>query len=148
MESSTFYVASARFMENGEVPRATVWCQRVRMQLRCLCQQTLIQLLSPSSAPPTLAQPSPALSQAASNPEPPTPTANTLMTAPVPWSLAWSEDGELAPQDRFDLLQSLVQTESLEVQCSLIAAVESMGSAEITSISLSVSLGDVTGLSS
>ncbi|MFO8237384.1 MAG: hypothetical protein R6U00_03830 [Prochlorococcaceae cyanobacterium] len=70
------------------------------------------------------------------------------MTAPVPWSLAWSEDGELAPQDRFDLLQSLVQTESLEVQCSLIAVVESMGSAEITSISLSVSLGDVTGLSS
>jgi hypothetical protein len=66
------------------------------------------------------------------------------MTAPVPWSLAWSEDGELAPQDRFDLLQSLVQTEDLEVQCSLIAVVESMVGAEITS----VSLGDVTGLCS
>ena len=64
------------------------------------------------------------------------------MTAPVPWSLAWSEDGELAPQDRFDLLQSLVQTESLEVQASLIVAVESMVLAELTA----VSLGEVTGL--
>ncbi|MEX1317200.1 MAG: hypothetical protein AB1Z22_08755 [Synechococcaceae cyanobacterium] len=64
------------------------------------------------------------------------------MTAPVPWSLAWSEDGELAPQDRFDLLQSLVQTEGLEVQCSLIAVVESMAAAETTSMSL----GEVTGL--
>ncbi|MCP9886440.1 hypothetical protein KBY96_00600 [Cyanobium sp. ATX 6A2] len=66
------------------------------------------------------------------------------MTAPAPWSLAWSEDGELAPQDRFDLLQSLVQTEALDVQCSLIAALESMSTGDITS----VSLGDVTGLSS
>ncbi|MFQ6537411.1 MULTISPECIES: hypothetical protein [Aphanothece] len=64
------------------------------------------------------------------------------MTAPVPWSLAWSEDGELAPQDRFDLLQSLVQTEALEVQTSLIAAVESLSLTEITS----VSLGEVTRL--
>lgn len=64
------------------------------------------------------------------------------MTAPVPWSLAWSEDGELAPQDRFDLLQSLVQTEALEVQTSLIVAVESMALAELTA----VSLGEVTGL--
>ena len=63
------------------------------------------------------------------------------MTAPVPWSLAWSEDGELAPQDRFDLLQSLVQTEALEVQCSLITVVESLAATELTS----VSLGDVTG---
>ena len=38
------------------------------------------------------------------------------MTAPVPWSLAWSEDGELAPQDRFDLLQTLVASESETVQ--------------------------------
>jgi hypothetical protein len=59
------------------------------------------------------------------------------MTAPVPWSLAWSEDGELAPQDRFDLLQSLVQTEALEVQTSLIAAVESLSLTEITSVSIS-----------
>jgi hypothetical protein len=64
------------------------------------------------------------------------------MTAPVPWSLAWSEDGELAPQDRFDLLQSLVQTEGLEVQASLIVAVESMALADLTVMSL----GDVTGL--
>lgn len=64
------------------------------------------------------------------------------MTAPVPWSLAWSEDGELAPQDRFDLLQSLVQTEGLEVQASLIVAVESMALADLAV----VSLGDVTGL--
>ncbi len=64
------------------------------------------------------------------------------MTAPVPWSLAWSEDGELAPQDRFDLLQSLVRTESLEVQTSLIVAVESMALAEISV----VAVADVTGL--
>ncbi len=67
-----------------------------------------------------------------------------MMTAPVPWSLAWSEDGELAPQDRFDLLQSLVQTEGLEVQCSLIAAVESLVVAEVSTMSVS----DVTGLCS
>ncbi|MDI9406411.1 MAG: hypothetical protein QM522_06845 [Chitinophagaceae bacterium] len=64
------------------------------------------------------------------------------MTAPVPWSLAWSEDGELAPQDRFDLLQSLVRSESLDVQTSLIAAVETMAMAEITSLVV----GEVTGL--
>ncbi|MEB3320001.1 MAG: hypothetical protein VKI63_03580 [Cyanobium sp.] len=64
------------------------------------------------------------------------------MTAPVPWSLAWSEDGELAAQDRFDLLQSLVQSESLEVQTGLIAAVESMALAEITTLVVS----EVTGL--
>lgn len=64
------------------------------------------------------------------------------MTAPVPWSLAWSEDGELAPQDRFDLLQSLVRSESLDVQPSLVMAVESMTLAEISSLAL----GDVTGL--
>jgi hypothetical protein len=64
------------------------------------------------------------------------------MTAPVPWSLAWSEDGELAPQDRFDLLQSLVRSESLDVQTSLIFAVETMAMAEITTIAV----GEVTGL--
>lgn len=64
------------------------------------------------------------------------------MTAPVPWSLAWREDGELAPQDRFDLLQSLVSSESPAVQCSLIAAVERLSLAEVTSISL----GEVTRL--
>lgn len=54
------------------------------------------------------------------------------MTDPVPWSLAWSEDGELAPQDRFDLLQSLVRTESSDAQVSLIAAVEVMALAEVS----------------
>lgn len=64
------------------------------------------------------------------------------MTAPVPWSLAWREDGELAPQDRFDLLQSLVSSESADVQGSLIAAVERLSLAEVTSLSL----GEVTRL--
>ncbi len=60
--------------------------------------------------------------------------------APVPWSLAWRDDGELAPQDLFDLLQTLVASESHDVQTTLIAAVERlsvtslevMGSAEVT----------------
>jgi hypothetical protein len=64
------------------------------------------------------------------------------MTAPVPWSLAWREDGELAPQDRFDLLQSLVTSECADVQCSLIAAVERLSITEITCLSL----GEVTRL--
>ena len=64
------------------------------------------------------------------------------MTAHVPWSLAWREDGELAPQDRFDLLQSLVLTESLEVQTALIAAVERLTMAELSLVALE----DVTGL--
>jgi len=64
------------------------------------------------------------------------------MTSPVPWSLAWREDGELAPQDRFDLLQSLVSTESLEVQTALITAVERLTLAELSLVALE----DVTGL--
>jgi hypothetical protein len=64
------------------------------------------------------------------------------MTAPVPWSLAWREDGELTPQDRFDLLQSLVRTESHEVQTSLIAAVECLSVSELSVVALE----DVTGL--
>ena len=64
------------------------------------------------------------------------------MTAPVPWSLAWREDGELAPQDRFDLLQTLVTSESLDVQVSLIAAVERLSVPELTRLSV----GDVTSL--
>jgi hypothetical protein len=64
------------------------------------------------------------------------------MTAPVPWSLAWSEDGELAPQDRFDLLQTLVCSESLERQASLVVAVERLTSVEFTSLASP----DVTGL--
>ena len=64
------------------------------------------------------------------------------MTAPVPWSLAWSEDGELAPQDRFDLLQTLVRSESPDVQGSLVTAVESISLVEMSSLAL----GEVTGL--
>ncbi|MCS5704792.1 MAG: hypothetical protein VKN17_00625 [Cyanobacteriota bacterium] len=64
------------------------------------------------------------------------------MTAPVPWSLAWREDGELAPQDRFDLLQSLVRSESIEVQPSLIAAVECLSIADLSVVALE----DVTEL--
>lgn len=64
------------------------------------------------------------------------------MTAPVPWSLAWSEDGELAAQDRFDLLQTLVCSESTEMQGVLVAAVERLTSVEFTTLSSP----DVTGL--
>lgn len=65
-----------------------------------------------------------------------------MMAAPVPWSLAWSNDGELAPQDRFDLLQSLVATESPSVQSTLIAAIEQMPLEQMSVLSS----GDVTGL--
>jgi hypothetical protein len=57
-----------------------------------------------------------------------------LMTAPVPWSLAWSKSGELAPQDRFDLLQTLVAIETEEVQPALVMAVERMSVAELTAL--------------
>ena len=65
-----------------------------------------------------------------------------LMTAPVPWSLAWSKSGELAPQDRFDLLQTLVAIETEEVQPALVMAVESISVAELTALSSE----SVTGL--
>lgn len=45
---------------------------------------------------------------------------------PAPWSLAWREDGELALQDRFDLLQTLVATETHDVQVGLISALETL----------------------
>lgn len=64
------------------------------------------------------------------------------MTAPVPWSLAWSEDGELASQDHFDLLQTLVRTEAISVQPSLIHAVERLSLTEISVLSSC----EVTGL--
>lgn len=57
------------------------------------------------------------------------------MTAPVPWSLAWREDGELASQDQFDLLQTLVRSESAEVQASLITAVERLAVLELSVLS-------------
>ncbi len=65
-----------------------------------------------------------------------------MTMVPVPWSLAWREDGELAAQDRFDMLQFLISGETLEVQADLIASVERLSSAELTV----VSSGDVTGL--
>ena len=64
------------------------------------------------------------------------------MPAPVPWSLAWSEDGELAAQDRFDLLQTLVCSETSDVQMALVTAVERLTSLELTTIASP----DVTGL--
>jgi hypothetical protein len=65
-----------------------------------------------------------------------------MTTSPVAWSLAWSEDGELAPQDRFDLLQTLVRTETMEVQPGLIHAVERLSLVDISVMAT----GDVTGL--
>lgn len=66
------------------------------------------------------------------------------MTAPVPWSLAWCEDGELSRQDQFDLLQALVACESLEVQHALVVAVERLSLVEISVMAN----GEVTGLCS
>jgi hypothetical protein len=68
------------------------------------------------------------------------------MTAPVPWSLAWSDNGELAPQDRFDLLQSLVASESESVQPSLVVAVERLGVEQLTVLSTELSTEGLTGL--
>lgn len=71
------------------------------------------------------------------------PLAPHMMTmVPVPWSLAWCEDGELAPQDRFDLLQSLVRSETHEVQTCLIASVERLATSELSLVITS----EVTGL--
>jgi hypothetical protein len=58
-----------------------------------------------------------------------------MMTAPVSWSLAWSEDGELAPQDLFDLLQTMVVSEGLEIQPSLVAAVERLTLSHLSVVS-------------
>jgi hypothetical protein len=65
-----------------------------------------------------------------------------LPPPPVPWSLSWHEDGELAPQDRFDLLQTLMMVETPEVQPALVFAMEKLSLTEITSLST----GEVTGL--
>jgi hypothetical protein len=59
-----------------------------------------------------------------------------MTMAPSPWSLAWQPNGELGPQDKFDLLQALVVSESVEVQTSLIAAVESLSTAELSFTSI------------
>ncbi|MEB3258793.1 MAG: hypothetical protein ACKOPT_10485 [Cyanobium sp.] len=65
-----------------------------------------------------------------------------LTPPPVPWSLSWREDGELAAQDHFDLLQTLVLTEAPEVQHSLVVAMERISISEVTAISTA----DVTRL--
>jgi len=64
----------------------------------------------------------------------------------VPWSLAWSDNGELAPQDRFDLLQSLVASESESAQPSLVVAVERLGVEQLTLLSTELSTEGLTGL--
>ena len=64
------------------------------------------------------------------------------MTAPAPWSLAWRENGELASQDLFDLLQAMVVTESMDAQPALVAAVERLSVTEISVLST----GEVTRL--
>jgi hypothetical protein len=58
-----------------------------------------------------------------------------LTPPPVPWSLSWREDGELTPQDHFDLLQTLLLTETPEVQHSLVLAMERISVSEITTLS-------------
>ena len=68
------------------------------------------------------------------------------MTAPVPWSLAWSEDGELAPQDRFDLLQTLVASESEIVQPGLVVAVERLSLEQLSVIASDCFTEGLTGL--
>jgi hypothetical protein len=62
------------------------------------------------------------------------------MPHPLPWSLAWSDDGELAAQDRFDLLQTLVACESESIQPTLIALIERMPLDQVSMLST----GDVT----
>ena len=54
------------------------------------------------------------------------------MTSPVPWCLEWVENGELAPQDRFDLPQTLVASEKADVQPALVAAVERLTVTDLT----------------
>jgi hypothetical protein len=65
-----------------------------------------------------------------------------MTKVPVPWSLAWREDGELAAQDRFDLLQNLISSETLDVQSALIGSMERLSSAELSVLSCT----DLTGL--
>jgi hypothetical protein len=64
------------------------------------------------------------------------------MAAPVPWSLDWCEDGELAPQDRFDLLQTLVLCETSEVQVNMISALETLCLRQVSVLHTD----DVTGM--
>ena len=59
-----------------------------------------------------------------------------MTMATSPWSLAWQPNGELGLQDKFDLLQTLVLSESVETQTSLIAAVESLSTSELSFTSI------------
>jgi len=68
------------------------------------------------------------------------------MTAPVPWSLAWSEDGELAAQDQFDLLQSLVACESESVQPGLVVAIERLSLEQVSVLATGTFSEGLTGL--
>ncbi|APD47323.1 hypothetical protein KQ302_00970 [Synechococcus sp. CS-602] len=56
------------------------------------------------------------------------------MPAPVPWSLAWSESGELALADRLDLLHTLIMSESPDIQPTLIASLEAISLEEVSSL--------------
>jgi hypothetical protein len=62
--------------------------------------------------------------------------------AATPWALAWEEDGELAAQDRFDVLQALLATESDGVQVALVSAIERLPSHELSVVGCS----EVSGL--
>lgn len=55
-----------------------------------------------------------------------------MTMVPSLWSLAWQPNGELGLQDKFDLLQTLVVSESVEVQTSLIAAVEGLTTSDLS----------------
>ena len=59
-----------------------------------------------------------------------------MTMVPSLWSLAWQPNGELGLQDKFDLLQTLVVSESVEVQTSLIAAVESLTTSDLSFTSI------------
>jgi hypothetical protein len=64
----------------------------------------------------------------------------SLPPPPVPWSLSWREDGELAPQDLFDLLQTLLLQETPDAQPSLVFAMERLSLTDLSR----VSTGEVT----
>jgi len=54
------------------------------------------------------------------------------MASPVAWSLAWSESGELDLADRFDLLQTLIRSETPDVQFNLIASFERLSLEDVS----------------
>ena len=59
-----------------------------------------------------------------------------MTMVPSLWSLAWQPNGELGLQDKFDLLQTLVVSESVDVQTSLIAAVEGLTTSDLSFTSI------------